>query len=209
MPRKTDGLPFEVHRSPSQDEEGRSVLYATPQSDRTREFRELESMVEMKNALRKGELQSSLYAFMDECSFWLADGYRIQSPLGTFSLRLGMKRKVTSPNEVRHDDVEFKGIEFHPSADFLRAIRRRIGNSGFRYVRKADSTLLIRNEEEMQKALYQSIHPEGDYTTVPSFMFHSGLSKYAATKMLKRWCEGNKPLLRSRRVGHSVIYELV
>jgi hypothetical protein len=163
----------------------------------------------MKSALRKGELQSSLYAFMDECSFWLADGYRIQSPLGTFSLRLGMKRKVTSPNEVRHDDVEFKGIEFHPSADFLRAIRRRIGNSGFRYVRKADSTLLIRNEEEMQKALYRSIHPEGDYTTVPSFMFHSGLSKYAATKMLKRWCEGNKPLLRSRRVGHSVIYELV
>ena len=36
MPRKTDGLPFEVHRSPHADEDGGIVLYATPLSNRRR-----------------------------------------------------------------------------------------------------------------------------------------------------------------------------
>ena len=36
MPRKTDGIPFKVHRSPRKDEDGRFVLYANPLSSRTR-----------------------------------------------------------------------------------------------------------------------------------------------------------------------------
>ena len=42
MPRKTDGIPFEVHRSPSTDDNGNVVLYATPQSNRIKEFKEIE-----------------------------------------------------------------------------------------------------------------------------------------------------------------------
>ena len=199
MPRKTDGIPFEVHRSPKADEEGNVMLYAVPQSNRTKDFKELETW----------ELQRSFDAFMDECTRWLSQGYRVQTPIGVFSLKLGMKRKVTNPREVRHDDVEFKGIEFRPSAEFTKGVKVGVESEGFRYVSKADSTLLAANEDAMLKALYKSIQAEGGYTTVTRFMSYSGLSKYAATRKLHQWCQSGSCLLRERRLGHSIIYELI
>lgn len=208
MPRKKDGLPFEVHRSPKASEDGSVILYASPLSDCSIGFSKIEEFLSLKNAVSKGELQRSLDAFLDECVRWLGMGYRVQTPLGVFSLKLGMKRTVTNPREVRHDDVEFKGIEFRPSAEFSKSVRDIVGRKGFRYVHKADSTVLMANETYMMKSLKESIHPEEGYTTVSNFMLHSGLSKYAATKQLKQWCLGPHPRLRQRKLGHSIIYEL-
>ena len=209
MPRKTEGLPFEVHRSPKTEEDGSVLLYATPQSNRTKDFNELEGWLQVSNAVRAGELQRSFDAFMSDCMRWLSKGYRVQTPIGVFSLKLGMKRKVTNPREVRHDDVEFKGIEFRPSAEFTNGVKRKVGLEGFRYVHKADSTLLAANEDAMLKALYKSIDAEGGYTTVTRFMSCSGLSKYAATRKLRQWCRSGSCLLRERKLGHSVIFELI
>lgn len=209
MPRKTDGIPFEVHRSPKADEDGNVMLYAAPQSNRTKDFKELEAWLQVSSTVRAGELQRSFNAFMDECTRWLSQGYRVQTPLGVFSLKLGMKRKVTNPREVRHDDAEFKGIEFRPSAKFTNGVKMKIKSEGFRYVHRADSTLLVANEEAMLKALYESIHAEGGYTTVSRFMFHSGLSKYAATRKLRQWCRSGSCLLKERKLGHSIIFELI
>ncbi len=209
MPRKTDGIPFEVHRSPKADEEGNVMLYAVPQSNRTKDFKELETWLHVSNAVRAGELQRSFDAFMDECTRWLSQGYRVQTPIGVFSLKLDMKRKVTNPREVRHDDVEFKGIEFRPSAEFTKGVKLKVKSEGFRFVHKADPTLLVANEEAMLKALYKSIHAEGGYTTVARFMFYSGLSKYAATRKLRQWCCSGSCLLKERKLGHSIIFELI
>lgn len=207
MPRKTNGFPFEVHRSPSTDDEGGVVLYATPLSNRTMEFDELDGYLILTNAVRKGELQRSFDAFLEECVKWISQGYRVETPLGVFSPKLGMKRKVTNTREVRHNDVEFKSIDFRSSAKFTEEVKYRI--AGYRYVQKADSTLLMVNDEFMEKALRKSIHAEGNYTTVSTFMFYSGLSKYAATKKLRQWCASDHPRLKQRRIGHSIIYELI
>ena len=172
MKIKTDGIPFEVHRSPKADEEGNVMLYAVPQSNRTKDFKELETWLHVSNAVRAGELQRSFDAFMDECTRWLSQGYRVQTPIGVFSLKLGMKRKVTNPREVRHDDVEFKGIEFRPSAEFTKGVKLKVKSEGFRFVHKADPTLLVANEEAMLEALYKSIHAEGGYTTVARICSH-------------------------------------
>lgn len=209
MPRKTNGMPFEVHRSPSTDEDGRVVLYATTLSNRSKDFDEIETWLSISNAARKGELQRAFDAFLGECARWLGEGYRVQTPLGVFSLKLGMKRKVTHPEEVRHDDAEFRGIEFRPSAEFTKRVERNVKSEGFRYVRKADSTLLRANETYMLEALHKSIHAEGGYTTVSRFMQYSGLSKYAATKQLRKWCFTNPPLLKQRRLGHSILFEWI
>jgi len=209
MPRKTNGIPFEVHRSPSVDEDGKVVLYASPQGNRAKDFDEIEEWMNINNSLRKGELQRSFDAFLDECVRWLSKGYRVQTPLGVFSIKLGMKRRITNPREVQHDDAEFKGIEFHPSARFTKGVKDKIRFEGFRYVNKTDSAQLMANEEQMRKALHKSIHAEGNYTTVSSFMHYSGLSKYAATKQLRHWCYGEAPLLQERKLGHSIIFEAI
>ena len=209
MPRKTDGLPFEVHQSPHADEDGGIVLYATTLSNRTKDFNEIETWLKINNSVRAGELQRAFDAFLDECSRWLGEGYRVHTPLGVFSIKLGMKRKVTNPRDVRHADAEFRGIEFRPSAEFIKGVKYKVRQEGFRYVHKADSTTLMANDEYMEKALAKSIHAEGGYTTVSRFMFCSGLSKYSATRKLRQWCHGEHPILKERRLGHSIIFELV
>ena len=209
MPRKTDGIPFEVHRSPSTDDNGNVVLYATPQSNRIKEFKEIEGWLNAANIMRVGVLQQSFDVFLDECVRWMSQGYRVQTPLGTFSMKLGMKRKITNPRQVRHDDVEFKGIDFRPSAEFTKLLKRKVECEGFRYIHKADSTILMANDGYMEEALRKSIKADGGYTTVSNFMMHSGLSKYSATRKLDRWCAGDNPLLKRRKLGHSVIYELL
>ena len=209
MPRKTDGIPFEVHRSPSTDDNGNVVLYATPQSNRIKDFKEIEGWLNAANIMRVGALQQSFDVFLDECVRWMSQGYRVQTPLGAFSMKLGMKRKITNPRQVRHDDVEFKGIDFRPSAEFTMLLKRKVECEGFRYVHKADSTILMANDGYMEEALRKSIKADGGYTTVPSFMMHSGLSKYSATRKLDYWCAGDSPLLKRRKLGHSVIYELL
>ena len=209
MPRKTDGIPFEVHRSPSTDDNGNVVLYATPQSNRIKEFKEIEGWLNAANIMRVGALQQSFDVFLDECVRWMSQGYRVQTPLGAFSMKLGMKRKITNPRQVRHDDVEFKGIDFRPSAEFTKLLKIKVECEGFRYVHKADSTTLMDNDGYMEEALRKSIKADGGYTTVPSFMMHSGLSKYSATRKLDYWCAGDSPLLKRRKLGLSVIYELL
>ena len=209
MPRKTDGIPFEVHRSPSTDDNGNVVLYATPQSNRIKEFKEIEGWLNSANIMRVGVLQQGFDVFLDECVRWMSQGYRVQTPLGVFSMKLGMKRKITNPRQVRHDDVEFKGIDFRPSSEFTKLLKKKVECEGFRYVRKADSTTLMANDGYMEEALRKSIKSDGGYTTVSRFMMHSGLSKYSATRKLDRWCAGDSPLLRRRKLGHSVIYEIL
>lgn len=209
MPRKTDGIPFEVHRSPSTVDNGNVVLYATPQSNRIKEFKEIEGWLSNANIMRIGVLRQSFDVFLDECVRWVSQGYRVQTPLGVFSMKLGMKRKITNPRQVRHDDVEFKGIDFRPSAEFTKQLKKKVECEGFRYVHKADSTILMANDEYMEEALRKSIRVDGGYTTVSGFMMHSGLSKYSATRKLDRWCTGDRPLLKRRKIGHSVIYELL
>ena len=208
MPRKTDGIPFEVHRSPKRDDDGNKVLYAITHG-RQRTFEEMDRLVAMSSALRNGELQRSFDTFLDECVKWVSQGYRVQTPLGVFSLKLGMKRKITNPRDVRHDDVEFKGVDFKPSAEFIKGVKNKVRYEGFRYVHKADSSVLMANEEYMEQALQKSLKVEGGYTTVSSFMFYSGLTKYSATKMLRHWCYTKPPKLRERKIGHSIIYEVV
>lgn len=110
---------------------------------------------------------------------------------------------------IVHNDVEFKGIEFKPSAEFTNELKKKVAREGFRYVHKTDSSVLMANEAFMEQALRKSINAEGGYTTVASFQFYSGLTKYSAAKKLWRWCIGDSPRLKERRLGHSIIYEVI
>jgi hypothetical protein len=207
MPIKKDGLPFEVHRSPSKNEDGQYVLYATTESERTRSYKEIDNWLCGMGRLRGGELDRALEALIAECARQLGDGYRVLTPLGVFSLKLGLKRELTDPRQVDHDDAEFRAIEFRPSVEFTRMVKAKVRCQGFRYVRKSDSSALVADGDLMERALARSIRSNGGYATVPSFMNFSGLSKYSATKKLNAWCHGADARLRERKVGHTRVYE--
>lgn len=64
MPRKQDGMPFEVHPSPMKGKDGKNLLYVRPRSGQKVTMRQLDEYCAQHYALRPGELTRSFNAFI-------------------------------------------------------------------------------------------------------------------------------------------------
>ena len=198
MPRKKTGMPFEAHPSPKVAENGEKLLYVKPQSGLVRTLSEFEMWFHDKFSLRQGDMNRVFEAMLDGAPEWFAAGYRIETPIGTFSPKLKLKRQVTDPDDISHDDVELDGIEFQPSKSFIKNMEYAVVRDGFRYVRKPQSNRLLNNQQHLEKALQQCIKEHG-YATVASFAAHSGLTDHSARRQLDKWCYGDNPKLQFSR----------
>lgn len=206
MPRKKEGMPFEVHPGPRKAANGEKLLYAIPKSGMKKTLQELEDFYRYKYSFRHGDMTRLFEAFRDIASMVMSMGYRIETPIGVFSPKLGMKRKLTNPDEVKHDDVRLEGIDYKCAKAFTKDLRCEIGHEGFRFVRQPVSSKIILNEQHLEEALQKSIKHNKGYTTVHSFAIFSGLTEYSARKVLNRWCSGNNPRLLCSMVSRAKIY---
>jgi nucleoid DNA-binding protein len=111
MPRKNTGMPVEAHPSPKVAENGERLLYVKPQSGLTKSLDDFETWFGDKYSLRKGEITRAFEAFLDAAPEWLAKGYRIETPFGSFAPKVRLKRQVTDPDDIYHDDIELEGDE--------------------------------------------------------------------------------------------------
>ena len=206
MPRKTHGMPFETYPSPQKGDDGQNTLFARPRSGLRMTIDELEKYCSTGYSLRKGEMTRVFLTFEEVASKFMSQGYTIETPIGTFEPKLEMKRKVTNPDEVKHDDVQLEGIQVRVAKSFKKALKANIGSDGFRYTRRPSSKRLLTNDEHLLKALEKSINVHRGYTTVASFAFHSGLTDYSARKKLEKWCYGETPFLKKESFGRTTIY---
>ena len=203
--KEETGMPFEAHPSPKVAENGEKLLYVKPQSGLVRTLSEFEMWFHDKFSLRQGDMNRVFEAMLDGAPEWFAAGYRIETPIGTFSPKLKLKRQVTDPDDISHDDVELDGIEFQPSKSFIKNMEYAVVRDGFRYVRKPQSNRLLNNQQHLEKALQQCIKEHG-YATVASFAAHSGLTDHSARRQLDKWCYGDNPKLQFSRFGRIHIY---
>ncbi len=199
-------MPFETHPSPKKGEDGKPLLYIRPKSGQKLDFKSFENYCTGNSDIKPGEMERVFAAFMKGANYWLSKGYSIESPIGVFRPKIGLKRQVTDPDDISNNDVEFLDIDFQPTKEFMDQVAYNIEEEGFRYVRKTASSILLKNEDKLLKALKASIDANNGFTTVASFMEHSGLSRYSAVKALNKWSAGDAPLLQKTRYGQSYIY---
>ena len=198
-------MPFEAHPSPKNAENGEKLLYVKPQSGLVRTLDEFETLFKDKYSLRQGDMERVFDAMLDGVPEWLAMGYRIETPIGFFAPKLKLKRQITNPDDIQHDDVELESIEFLPTKSFIKNLEYAIGSDGFRYVRKPQSNRLLNNLQHLENALQKCIQEHG-YATVASFAAYSGLTDHSARKQLNKWCYGDHPILQISRFGRIHIY---
>ena len=206
MPIKKVGMPFEVHPSPKKGDDGKNALYAKLRSGRRMTLMDLENYCSTGYSLRKGDMTRVFQTFEDVAAKFLSQGYTIETPIGVFEPKLEMKRRITNPDEVHHDDVQLEGIQFRAAKSFKKELKSEMGSEGFRYIRKPSSSSLKNNEKFLLQALQKSIDDNQGYTTISSFVAYSGLTDYSARKVLHHWCHGEKPLLKRSKYGHAFVY---
>ena len=109
MPRKTNGIEFELHPSPKRDEEGKPLLYARPASGRKKTMKQLDDFCAEYRNLQKGEMERLFNLFLDVAGNWLSQGYRVETPIGSLSIKLKLVGEHSDPDKVTGRDILYNG----------------------------------------------------------------------------------------------------
>lgn len=192
MPRKNNGIEFEVHPRPTKGEDGKPLLYVRPAKGKKRSFKELEDFCCNYRGLRTGEMQQVFEVAMEVVGMWISDGYRVETPLGSFAPKLKLMGDHTDPKTIHGRDVRYAGIDFTASKEFIEEGSRNA--EGYRRSAETVGNGQMYDQQAMDKALQLSM--KTGYTTVPEFMIHSHLKRDSAKHYLDSLCQGDHPRLK-------------
>lgn len=204
MPRKTNGMPFEIHPSPKKAENGKNILYVRPRSRQKITMEQLDDYCANHFALRPGELTRAFQAFIEATGYYLSEGYRVETLIGSFAPKIGLKRELTDPNEVKTTDVLFEGIEYKSVKEYEKSVLSNL--RGFRRANNPNVQQLMADENHLNKALQANLERYHGYVTARSFAHSANITYYSARKQLDKWCEGEHPRLLKTKQGQEYIY---
>lgn len=204
MPRKTNGMPFEIHPSPKKAENGKNILYVRPRSRQKITMEQLDYYCANRYALRPGELTRAFRAFIEATGYYLSEGYRVETLIGSFAPKIGLKRELTDPDEVKTTDVLFEGIEYKSVKEYEKSVLSNL--RGFRRANNPNVQQLMADEDHLNKALQANLERYHGYVTARSFAHSANITYYSARKQLDKWCEGDNPRLLKTKQGQEYIY---
>ena len=204
MPRKTNGMPFEIHPSPKKAANGKNLLYVRPRSRQKITMEQLDDYCAKHYALRPGELTRAFRAFIEATGYYLSEGYRVETLIGSFAPKIGLRRELTDPDEVKTTDVLFEGIEYKSVKEYEKSVLSNL--RGFRRANNPNVQQLMADEDHLNKALQTNLERYHGYVTARSFAHSASITYYSARKQLDKWCEGEHPRLLKTKQGQEYIY---
>ena len=203
MPRKKDGMLFEMHPSPAKSKDGKTLYYPRPVKGRKLNIKQVDNLCEKHHRTFGYKLEYAFEAFMREVGYWLAEGYRIDTPIGSFAPKLGLKREITDPDNVNGSDVKFEGVEYNPGKLWQKEVDKWL--NGFRPVGNANTEEILSKPAKLRELLDRYVG-NGGMVTARQFAYASGLTYYSARQLLDGWTEGENPVLLRSKVGKSFVY---
>ena len=204
MPRKNKGMWYEVHPTPMKGNDGKNLMYVRPKSGMKLTMKELEESCERYSGLRYGELSRAFDVFIRVAGTYLADGYRVETPIGTFAPKLALRRQITNADEVKDRDVRLDGIEYTPGKLWNEEMAKWL--QGFRRFDNPDTQEIMADKEKLEEVMRQCINRNNGFITAGMFARFTGLTLYSARKQLNEWTKGENPKLLVTKQGKEHIY---
>ena len=204
MPKKNSGMWYEVHPTPVKGEDGKNLLYVRPKSGMKLTMKELEDYCERTYNMRYSEMSRAFDVFIRAAGRFLAEGYRIETPIGSFAPKLSLTKQVTDPDAVKDRDVKLEGVEYNPGKLWDKAIDYWL--DGFRRYQNTDTQELMADKEKLEQMMRECIQKYGGFITAGRFSRCSGLTLYSARKQLNEWTKGDNPKLLKTKMGKEHIY---
>ena len=199
MPKKKSGFPYEVHPTPMKGKDGRNIVYAKPAKGLKLDIKAVDGYCHEHYELKDGELEFVFKQFLKCASELMARGYRIDTPIGSFVPKLGLKREITNADEVDDDDVQLEGVDYNPGKIWNKAIEGWLFN-GFTRVENPNGQELMQDTAHLEQALRRG------FVTVKAFTIQAHLTDYSARKQLETWTKGDNPKLMKTKMGQTDIY---
>ena len=203
MPRKKDGMLFEVHPTPVKGKDGKNIVYVRPALNYKMSMTDLEDFCNRNYHSPYGEIMRAFNYFIRAAGELMAMGYRVETPIGSFAPRLKLLREITDPDKVKGIDVVFDGVDYNPGKLWNRELEK--WSNGFRRYNNPNTQEILADKQKLETMLI-SLLGDGGYTTVRHFARVSKLTYYSARKLLNEWCEGQNPKLLKTKRGQEYIY---
>ena len=204
MPRKNSGMWYEVHPTPVKGADGKNLVYVRPKSGMKLSMKQLEDYCERNYSLRYGELSRAFDVFVRVAGRFLAEGYRIDTPIGSFAPKLSLAKQITDADEVKDRDVRLEGVEYNPGKLWDKEIKKWL--DGFRRFQNSDTKELLADKEKLEREMRECIKRNNGYITAGMFARYTGLTLYSARKQLDEWTKGENPKLLMTPRGKEHIY---
>ena len=195
---------YEVHPTPVKGVDGKNLVYVRPKSGMKLSMKELEDYCERNYSLRYGELSRAFDVFVRVAGRFLAEGYRIDTPIGSFAPKLSLAKQITDANEVKDRDVRLDGVEYNPGKLWEKEIKKWL--DGFRRFQNPDTKELLADKEKLEQEMRECIQRNNGYITAGMFARYTGLTLYSARKQLDEWTKGQNPKLLMTPRGKEHIY---
>lgn len=195
---------YEVHPTPMKGKDGKNLVYVRPMSGQKLTMKELEEYCERNSGLRYGELSRAFEVFIRVAGTYLADGYRVETPIGTFAPKLALRRQITDADEVKDSDVRLDGIEYTPGKLWNEEMAKWL--QGFRRFDNPDTQEMMADKERLEQLMKRCIEQHQGYITAGMFARFTGLTLYSARKQLNEWTKGENPKLLITKQGKEHIY---
>lgn len=205
MPINKRGIPYELYESPKKDESGRNILCAKVVTNGTYSQKQLEDYMQEYWTIHPSDARRFMTAFVDAVTSLLADGYRVDTPIGSFYMKLKLDAPYTSADKVTARQVGFDGIGILPDKDFVNRVRDNI--HGYQRERRRHSPDLG-SADDIHRKVTKLARDNGGFFDIRDFRMAFGVSDYMARKHLKMLSEGPSPFLCCKRMGSSLTYSL-
>jgi len=203
MPKKKSGFLYEVHPTPAKGKDGRNIVYARPAKGLKLDIKAVDEYCNKHYNTRNGEVEFVFEEFLKGAAELMAKGYRIDTPIGSFVPKLGLKREITNADKVKNSDVVLEGVDYNPGKIWNKAISKWLFN-GFLRVDNPNVMTLMQDSDHLERALKECL--KQGYATTKSFAYYASLTHYSARKQLEAWTKGENPKLMKTRMGQTDIY---
>ena len=83
------------------------MLYVRPAKGRKRSFKYLDDYCTKYRGVRPGEIQQVFDVVMETVGRWVSDGYRVETPFGSFAPKLKLLGEHTDPKTITGKDIVY------------------------------------------------------------------------------------------------------
>jgi len=203
MPRKKKGFPYEVYPTPMKGKDGNNIVYAKPARGLKLDIETVDKYCSQHYKTSNGELEFVFKQFVKCAAELMSRGYRIDTPIGSFVPKLGLKRKITNADDVKDSDVVLEGVDYNSGKIWNKAIEDWLFD-GFRRAKNPNVQELLKDTDHLERALKECL--KKGYVTTKAFAYHASLTMYSARKQLEAWTKGKSPKLMKSKMGQMDIY---
>ncbi len=203
MPRKTDGIPFILRPLPTKGCDGNPLLYASLEPGRKINLAFLDDEFRGLGRYQRGDVKRMFEVFAMVAGHYIAEGYRIETPFGSFAPKLKIDGEYTDSADVGNGCAYISGVSFTPSKMLKREIEKHY--RGCLKITTPVGNAQMYDELLMEKALKECIKDTG-IVTIRSFCIHSQLKYKSACRFLNSLCEGDNARFKRVKQGGIILY---